>query len=889
MFKLLVLFLLSAFMAVPTFAGAGTFSIETRAGDEETSSASSESEFLHGYTYVDSVDGGVKTRTFDSTELAPKIQPYFCAPKGYVYKLTIEEDVVTEIVDQITFLGANLNEFYVKYYYGIYGTEVFSASNNRWYDGEKTEAEWMKEALLKETNGRTLMSLEEIDNAAELYVRFEVGVGVYNAEWEYDEFWNVVFIGESLEIQPYDETDFLGYSLHYNEQEGAKKTIDVDCRLIPGFFNQYDVDNTYAYNPYGWLTDTTTVYPWAEPRPDGSPNYYCDYELTLIAFDKVNIGTFDLMYSLRLSYPDTPIRAKIKLAFTSGSVDYVFYSKDFMLGDPDVRMTVDGAQDRASVQMGTEHLYTIQYDNLESEKLLSLDLDVNGVIDRLMDDGEHVIYRYEEAGLPETGVKGVYYYVPSDNEKSLHATGKDEEFLDLPSEGKYYVWADVVDPLSGEVTGQEFRETTSVDLIDVSRKNEDDEPIPSEELETLLNHELTLPYSGRFSGFAFVLEATFAEDGSASIQNEQEKAFEITPYVGTDDEIILDVPDVLNLIDGGDDIVITPTVSSYDESITYYYNHLVSKEGIVQTSQDSEGRVTVHPLKSGVVSLTFEMDSIAFSKITKTISVRVLDGVYNNSKIEVKDEFHKAGVDLTASLSVRNFTDIRNAKIVWKVVDKAGNALPAEKIRDNGNATMTLLAPDSGDYTVTATYEDIELAKATFQVRYVDMDAFLKTNIWWIVLLTLALLAVVIVLITITKRSKGTVARIKRVYEVYCQCISNDTLSKEELVRIKREIARCLHHCEDLNIDAFNQYEKATRYLRKSLMDTKTLMKKREELSEAEKSVMYERLNADLAKALTVAREIEAAKKMVEQNHALANRHNYEVIKEDKPRRKSKK
>ena len=103
---------------------------------------------------------------------------------------------------------------------------------------------------------------------------------------------------------------------------------------------------------------------------------------------------------------------------------------------------------------------------------------------------------------------------------------------------------------------------------------------------------------------------------------------------------------------------------------------------------------------------------------------------------------------------------------------------------------------------------------------------------------------------TVTKRSKSTVDRIERVYGVYCQCISNDSLSKEELVRIKREIIRCLHHCEDLNIDAFNQYEKATRYLRKSLGDVKTLMNNYDTLSEGDKSVMYERLNADLGKAL---------------------------------------
>ena len=189
---------------------------------------------------------------------------------------------------------------------------------------------------------------------------------------------------------------------------------------------------------------------------------------------------------------------------------------------------------------------------------------------------------------------------------------------------------------------------------------------------------------------------------------------------------------------------------------------------------------------------------------------------------------------------------------------------------------------------ITAVYDGIEVASLKVQVRYVDMNKFLRANIWWIVLITISFLALMVFFATVTKRSKSTVDRIERVYGVYCQCISNDSLSKEELVRIKREITKCLHHCEDLNIDAFNQYEKSTRYLRKSLMDTKVLMEKYNELSPEEKGVLYENLNRDLGKALNVAKEIEAAKNMSEQYHSQANRQNFEVVKEDKPKKNKK-
>ena len=201
---------------------------------------------------------------------------------------------------------------------------------------------------------------------------------------------------------------------------------------------------------------------------------------------------------------------------------------------------------------------------------------------------------------------------------------------------------------------------------------------------------------------------------------------------------------------------------------------------------------------------------------------------------------------------------------------------------------MTLLAPETGDYTITASIDGIELKGITVQVRYVDMNNFLRVNIWWIFAITIGFVVLVVFLLSLTKRSKSTVDRIERVYGVYCQCISNDTLTEPELKRIRREITKCLHHCEDLNIDAFNQYEKSTRYLRKSLMDTKVLMEKYNELTPEEKGVLYETLNRDLGKALNVAKEIEAAKNMSEQYHSQANRQNFEVIKEDTPKKDKK-
>ena len=56
--------------------------------------------------------------------------------------------------------------------------------------------------------------------------------------------------------------------------------------------------------------------------------------------------------------------------------------------------------------------------------------------------------------------------------------------------------------------------------------------------------------------------------------------------------------------------------------------------------------------------------------------------------------------------------------------------------------------------------------------------------------------------------------------------------------------------------------------------DIKTIQVK---LTPEDKGVIYQRLNTDLGKALNVAKEIEAAKELIEQRHAEANKKNFET------------
>ena len=387
----------------------------------------------------------------------------------------------------------------------------------------------------------------------------------------------------------------------------------------------------------------------------------------------------------------------------------------------------------------------------------------------------------------------------------------------------------------------------------------------------------------------YTISASFEGVEIGSVFFKVRQAESATPSE-TDDRITLNVSDNVNLVArGGTFDIVTRVETTREEEVEYFYDYELSREGIVDVTENANGVYTINPVNHGVVTLTIYVECELYSRISKTINIRVLDAVLDVSKLEVPDEFHYAGQDLTASVSVRGFTNILNLPIEWTVLDKNGNPLDEEKYVDNKDATLTLLKPESNDYTITASYEGIEIGTVSLQVRQINVNKFVRDNIWWICLITLAFVFFVFLIKALLSRSKSTVQSIQKVYDVFCACLSDDKLTKAELQRIKREINKCLHRCEDLNIEALNQYEKAIRYLRKSLNDSKDLLKKWETITPEEKSTFADKLDKDLSKALNVAKEIENAKELIEAYHTKANRNNYETLKEEKPNDKKEK
>ena len=475
-----------------------------------------------------------------------------------------------------------------------------------------------------------------------------------------------------------------------------------------------------------------------------------------------------------------------------------------------------------------------------------------------------VLSSAELENAPIEGEENYLFYIPSNEEVRLHKEGRDAEFLDKEAGGLYYIW---------NKEGSYYDYYNGQSLID----NMD---INSEEGDIFDKTQISaIPYSGEWSIY-FEVNGTTEKERFFCRQTTQ--TIHVVSGDDTEDTILLNVPDEVNILNGADKLTVTPSVSSYDPEVEYYYNwDEPTKEGIISIEETLDGIITITPINPGVTELTVNVECELFAEISKTISVRVLDAIYDVAKIQVPNEFHYAGKDLTASLSIRGFTKIQNIDVEWTVTNKNGKEIPQEKLVVNSDATITLLKADSEDYTFVAYYQGVKLDTLTVKVRLTDINKFLKTNVWWIFLLTIALVVFSALMRKLFKRGKTTVDNIQGVYDVFCKCISDDKLTLPELKIIKKELTKCVHRCEDLNIEALNQYEKAIRYLRKSLGDTNSLINKWDSLTPEDKSAFTERLNLDLAKALNVAREIENAKDLIEQYHYNANKKNYEVISDE--------
>lgn len=834
MFKALLILLSSIFVAPVAVNAANTFKREENPSVETQKALKDISQYT--YTEIDSPDGSGMMRIFDTKELTPDISRVFAAPSGYAFLSSISDEQVDTILELWDDVNCDYKLVDLIFRYEYKGSVVYRDSVPLFLDGNKEYDERREEARqrVKDTiNGHVIFKVSNIEEVTTFTPVFD-----FECYTNTSDVYTLRFYHDPITVEPFDSTDFfmIRTSIYeHNFKEDTETRLMVSAELIDGFFCEEPL-----YNVHGFHTDETTPY--------FDDHFFAVYSLELIAYDTVVMASFD-GGGIEMSYPDEPIPAKARLQFVSKGVSYTYYSKPFTIGDPNISVYVDGYANRSYIQKGSEHRFSLHVDNLIKEKITDCMATVRVAPDKL-NDPEYGVECLNKSDLPLEGDTSKYYYVSS--------------------EDMYYMW--------NEVTYEyDYYEITLLETMYFAGDPESE----GVNIDDLLSCTASLPFIGtwRFKVGEVTLTA-----GELDIMGYGSDMQTINVIMSNpeDADVTYEVPENINLIAGFGSTEITPLVETEFEDTTCYFDYSLSKDGIADVELAADGKLTINPLTHGVFTITLGVESQYFPRMTKEISVRVIDTIYDVSKIEIPNEFHYAGKDLTAAINVRGFTKFANLNVQWVVENKKGEQLPAEQIVDNKDATITILKPDTDDYTITAYYDEIELDKLTVQVRYVDLNSFLRMNIWWIFLITIGFVVLVFFFTKITKHGKTTVEHIERVYEVFCKCYSDDKLTKDELNKIKKEITKCVHRCEDLNIDALNQYEKATRYLKKSLADTKTLIKDYDRLSAEERSVLTDRLDKDLAKALNVAKEIESAKDLIESYHMKANRSNYEKITEDK-------
>ena len=844
---------------------------------------------ISGYTYTEH-EGHLNeiVRVYDDSSLAPIVNRKFCAPSGLVLTLSISDellDIWFAIFDSVQ--ASYLYEVPV-FQYETFGSIVYSSSDVlRCNPAQEIDVRrtLVREQLASQINNYVLFEAKEIVVGTTVKVVFDIEIDtLIPSEDDFDDTMSYTFrfTGEEISLEPYDEYDFI--SLHANYYDRAsegefEQRITVFCDLIPGFFN----DGTHAfdqygeegcYNEFGFLTDTTI---YSEDPIKGNDGYVCKYDLNLFAFGSIPLGTFvdqdnHRINSIQLDdYPVQVLPITAKLSFVSGGQTYVFYSKTINIGNLNTSILIDGYQGRSMVEIDAVHEYKLNLDVLNLDRSFFTSVRVTADPIRLQDSNRGYDL-FDNPVLPEVGEVNKYYYIPSEHEIELHNQGKDAEIYNSPAEGYYYIW---------DAETQEFKTWGMSDfehdsyeflLIDSMYDPESGEEF---DYDSLFSNQVAFKFLGEYRFYI-----TLMSDGEmswVSVENSLQYLYVIKPYSGKE-EIILDVPDEVNLIQGAGKIEITPTVDiGSSMGIKFYYDFDISRDDIIDVSQSEDGVLTLNPLTHGIVDLTIYMESDVFAKISKTITIRVLDSVFGVSKVVVPNEFHYAGKDLTVSVAVRGFTNIQNLDIDWNILGKDGKEISENKYEIHNDATITINKAASNDYQVTASYEGIEIGTIKVQVRQININQFVRQNIWWVVLITIAFVFVVLFMQKLLRGGITTVQAIDNVYSVFCSCISDDRLTLAELKIIRRALKRCIRRCEDLNIESLNQYEKAIRYLRKSYADTTNLIKKWENISVEDKSAFTEKLNLDLAKALNVAREIENAKELIEKYHMSANKKNYET------------
>lgn len=308
-----------------------------------------------------------------------------------------------------------------------------------------------------------------------------------------------------------------------------------------------------------------------------------------------------------------------------------------------------------------------------------------------------------------------------------------------------------------------------------------------------------------------------------------------------------------------------------------------SKNSIVDIIGEGE-EVVIAPINAGTVTVNVVCNSDTFSGLTRSINITIVNEALATPTIDIPDEFHKTGEDLTLKFNLAGYSDLINLKVDWKVYN-----LELEEdavFVDNLDGTITIKEAKSGAYEATALVNGEELARISFAVRQMDMQKFARDNLIWIFLIMVGALALFVTLRVVLSKKHSLEGRISKAIKIIETIDVDSPNYRKELRNARLSILSCIEQTEALNMENLNQYEETEQMLRKANDNIKGMVREDAKMDKEVKRARVAELLKTVNKALILASELGVAQDLVLEGYKQAQNNNY--IKEDKKNNKAK-
>ena len=642
-------------------------------------------------------------------------------------------------------------------------------------------------------------------------------------------------IGASFDIEIYPRNSEYTYVYTFDVSDyNAKPYENGDLLFISGHtFVNYpeqrfsvicaidDAKEEIFNEEYGFLTDGR--------YEDYSGHWAEKYSLDIIHKETNVILGNDYMVEMHV-IPETPMTIFARLTFISGGKEYAIYSNEIVAEEKMPTALLDGYDNRLSYGLNDENSHVLRFrTTIDLESISEFTIEPYYFKnEEMISLGNHC---FQEAGDPLLlKIDGCTIFNELSNSFFEFPLNFDEvgeytiyaNFSILTRDNTYFynssnTWSKVIKVEQGEIKHINLEEALTINAT--------------------IDNEL-------IEGF----KSTVEENSLCLIAGG--KPIKIETFV---DE------DVLN---------------SNSKPIIYVNTEDISNCVNVKISDDGKS-ITLNPYNQGNVCVVITADIEGIGETSKIINLKVVEGKSLNSSLNVPDEFHYSNTDLKVKFIPDSNEKVSNYRLDWTVVDE--NNQPAPFIVSDDMKEITLISPKQGDYTVAVLSNGFNLHSTVIQIRDFNIDKFVHDNIWWMLLVSLALMGGVIAIKIFLNKNNTIVDQINSACQLVEQMDVTSNNFYKDVFKLKLILQKEISYSRDLNIDGMNQYEKTIRYLNKSMMDLNGL-NKNFGLSNEQKQLGLDQLKKDLNKALVVVTDLQAAKIVSKENSINANANNYAKI-----------